>query len=187
MSNWLNLSVKEDRDKIDMANKLLAGIPKGTQKAVGSTLKRTITAAKAQASKSLRQEYSISAADLKANLIGKSFVNAEDVELLFIGKTIPLSKYRYKIGGDGKVAVNVKKGNGWKTLNRAFVVDVGGHTGIFERNAHPRLPINQFIGPSPPYMLDANDKVKKEIEDKVHETFNKRIDHEIMAILNGLR
>ena len=188
MSSGIQIFINEDGNKIDLAKKLLSGIPKGAQKAVGSALKRTITAAKAQASKSLTHEYAVKAGDLKANLKGKPISRSDGgIDILFTGSTIPLSKYQYKVSGDGRVSARAMKSSGYVTLKRAFVTNVGGHTGIFERNAQPRTPIQQFIGPSPPYMLSANEKVQQEIDEKIRETFDKRIDHEIQALLNGWR
>ena len=188
MSSGIDVFIKEDSNKIDLAKKLLAGIPKGAQRAVGSALKRTITAAKAQAAKSLIQEYAVKAGDLKANLKGKPISRGDGgIDILFTGSTIPLSKYQYKVSGDGTVSARAMKSSSFTILKRGFVANVGGHTGIFERNAEPRTPIEQFIGPSPPYMLSANEKVQKEIDEKITETFDKRIDHEIQAILNGWR
>ena len=48
-----------------------------------------------------------------------------------------------------------------------------------------RFPVEELYGPATPQMMYSNEEVMDEIEDKMAETYEKRIDHEILRVLNG--
>ena len=64
---------------------------------------------------------------------------------------------------------------------------MGGHRGLYERVTSARLPVEEKFGPSTPQMMDSDDDLEQEVADKIRETFEKRLEHEISAILNGWR
>ena len=74
-------------------------------------------------------------------------------------------------------------------LKHVFRTEVGthGHIGLYERLTSKRFPIEEKLGPSAPQMMDTNDDVAQTIGDKVRDTFEQRLDHEILAVLNGWR
>ncbi len=72
-----------------------------------------------------------------------------------------------------------------ETLNRAFSAQMGGHKGIYERIGVSRFPVEELYGPATPQMMYSNEEVTDEIERKVADTYEKRIDHEILRLLNG--
>lgn len=178
---------------IDRAMKLLAGIPHGADKAIGSAIKRAATSGEAYAAKVIRKEYYIGAGDFKSYTKSKRKIisgnGATTVDIEFKGHHIPLMKFSTKIGSDGRVTAHVKKSSSGGILDHVFVQGVGthGHVGIFERTTNKRLPIEEKLGPSTPQMMSYNDDVSQEIGDKVRETFEQRIDHEILAVMNGWR
>ena len=177
---------------IDRAKKLLAGIPKGAQKAVSSALKRAGTAGLAYAARAVREEYLIRAGDFKRYTKTKRVYNVSGgsttVDLVFTGVHIPLIRFDARIAADGRVSARVKHGSARTAFDRAFRATVGdGHTGIFERETDARTPMRELFGPSVPQMLDANDDLQQDLGDKIRETFEQRIDHEILAVMNGWR
>lgn len=178
---------------IDRAMKLLAGIPHGADKAIGSAIKRAATSGEAYAARVIREEYYISAGDFKAYTKSKRKIishNGETtVDIEFKGYHIPLMKFSTRIGSDGRVTARVKRSSSGAVLDHVFAQSVGthGHTGLFERVTDKRLPIEEKLGPSTPQMMDYNDDISQEIGDKVRETFDQRLEHEILAVMNGWR
>lgn len=178
---------------IDRVTKMLAGIPHGADKAIGSAIKRAATSGEAYAAKVIHGEYYISAGDFKAYTKSKRHIITENgsttVDIEFKGYHIPLLKFDTKVGKDGRVVTRVKRSSGKTVLDHVFAQSVGthGHTGIFERITERRLPIEEKLGPSTPQMMSYNDDISQEIGDKVRETFDARIEHEMLAVLNGWR
>lgn len=178
---------------IDRAKALLAGIPHGADKAIGSAIKRAAQSGEAHAAKLVREEYYIKAGDFKAYTQSKrkivSSAGETTVDIEFRGRHIPLMKFNTKFGSDGRVSVHVKRSSSGGILEHVFRADVGthGHSGIFERVTSKRFPIEEKLGPSTPQMMDANDDIAEAIGEKVRETFDQRLEHEILAVMNGWR
>lgn len=178
---------------IDRATKLLAGIPHAADKAIGSAIKRAATSGEAYAAKAVRNEYYIGASDFKAYTKSKRHIITQNgettVDIEFKGFHIPLLKFDTKVGKDGKVSTRVKRSSPRTVLDNVFKQTVGthGHEGVFERLTEKRLPIEEKLGPSTPQMMSYNDDLSQDIGDKVRETFEQRLEHEVSAILNGWR
>lgn len=178
---------------IDRVRDLLAGIPHGADKAIGSAIKRAAVSGTAFAAKVIRAEYCIKAADFKSYTRSKRKIITEDgsttVEIEFMGTHIPLLKFDTRVGNDGRVVTRVKKSSARVALDKVFLQSVGthGHEGVFERITDKRFPIEEKLGPSVPQMMSYNDDISQAIGDHVRETFDKRIDHEMYAIMNGWR
>ncbi len=178
-------------NSIDKAQRLLAGIPEGADKAIGRALKRAGTAGNAHTAKVIKQEYAIGSGDLKK--YGKGTVRysvsggSSEVTITYRGTHIPLLRFDTSVGKDGRVTARVKTGSGKTAFDHAFMATMPstGHTGIFERETSKRFPVRELLGPSVPQMIDANETVKEEIAEKIEKTFDERIDHEILAVLNG--
>lgn len=173
----------------DRAQKILAGVPDGASKAVHSALERAGQSGRSVATKSLTKEYAISRTQLLANVrnIDRVTVQGDSIQVVFgyAGYVIPLVRFDTTVSSDGYVSARVKTSGAKETLAHAFQAKVGSHTGIFERQTRKRLPIKELFGPSVPQMLSENKSIMDEIEEKIVETYEKRIDHEISRILNG--
>ena len=180
-------------NSIDRIKNLLAGIPHGADKAIGSAIKRAAVSGTAFAAKEIRNEYFIKASDFKQYTRSKRKIITENgsttVEIEFRGYHIPLLKFDTRVGNDGRVVTRVKRSSARVALDHVFSQAVGthGHEGIFERTTDKRLPIEEKLGPSTPQMMSYNDDISQAIGDHVRETFDKRIDHEMYAIMNGWR
>lgn len=176
---------------IERAQKLLAAIPHGADKAVGSALKRAATSGMAHASKAIRKEYVVNAGIINRYTRRKlHFISSggmTTVDMIFQGEHIPLIRFDTKISGDGRVSARVKRTSARTALDHVFGANVGGHHGVFERETSKRFPIEEKFGPSVPQMIDANDDVSQALGDKIREVFEERLDHEILAVMNGWR
>lgn len=176
---------------IDRARKLLAGIPHGAEKAIGSAIKRASRTGMAYATKMLQREYVVNSGVMKSYTQTKQhFINSgggTTVDLEFRGHHIPLMKFDTSVSKDGRVSVRVKRSSGKSALDHVFSASVGKHSGLFERETDSRFPIEEKFGPSVPQMLSSNDDLQQELGDKIREAFDERIDHEILAVMNGWR
>lgn len=105
----------------------------------------------------------------------------------YVGHVIPLIKFNTRINNNGQVVTQVKRSGAAATLDHAFSAQMGGHRGIYERVGASRLPVRELYGPATPQMMYSNNAVEEEIGKKVLDTYEKRIDHEILALLNGWR
>lgn len=193
MSDGIDIFLTDDvgSGSVDRAIKLLAGIKRGSQKAIGSAMKRAATSGESHAARAVAKDYYISAGDFKKYTKSKKrIVTNEDgasVEIEFRGYHIPLAKFDTKVGADGRVSTRVKRSSARAELEHVFFSKVGsqGHEGLFERLTGNRLPIEEKFGPSTPQMMEANDDVAQSIGDKIREVFESRLDHEVLRVLNG--
>ena len=174
---------------IDRAKKLLAGIPHGAEVAIYSALKRSSSTALTHASREIRKEYINRAGDIKKYTYRKVHYETSGgtttANVEFRGTHIPLIRFDYCIGADGRVSARVKRSSARTVLDHVFQATVGKHTGLFERDGSKRVPMRELFGPSVPQMLNSNEDVEDEMIDRLYEEFEKRLDHEILAVMNG--
>jgi len=73
------------------------------------------------------------------------------------------------------------------TLDRgAFVQQMPSrHIGVFERTSKKSLPIRAVPGPSVTGLFKANENLHRFVWDRIFETLEERIDHEVGRLLNG--
>lgn len=100
---------------------------------------------------------------------------------------IPLTKFNTRISGSGQVVTQVKRSSAAEVLDHSFQARLGERRGIYERIGVSRFPVEERYGPATSQMMYSNDEVIEEISAKVSETFDKRIDQDILALLNGWR
>ena len=177
-------------DSLDKATRLLAGINGGVYKAVGSALSRAAATGKTAAKQPVTKEYTISQSEFLArtrniNHFVRESSGGISVVFGFRGNVIPLMKFNTRVNGSGQIVTQVKRSGSAETLNRAFSAQMGGHRGVYERIGPSRFPVKELYGPATPQMMYSNEEVTDEIERKVADTYEKRIDHEILRLLNG--
>ena len=180
---------------IDEARRLLAGIPSGLKHAVGSAVKRAATSGTAYAAKAVREEYLIHASDFKKYTHHntthiESSNGSTELSITYRGYHIPLLKFDTQIGKDGRISARVKRSSAKEVFQNAFrqAMPTTGHVGIFERvYDDENLPIRELFGPSVPQMMSYNEGLRTKIAEKTKEMFDKRLEHEVNAILNGWR
>lgn len=187
---YAGLVVDIAEDSLDKATRLLAGINGGVYKAVGSALTRAAAAGKTAAKQPVTKEYTISQSEFLARTRDINHFVREDsgglsVVFGFRGNVIPLMKFSTRVNGSGQVITQVKRSGSAATLDRAFSAQMGGHRGVYERIGPSRFPVKELYGPATPQMMYSNEEVTDEIERKVADTYEKRIDHEILRLLNG--
>lgn len=179
--------VEED---IPRVQKLLAGIKGGWQKAVGSAISRAASAGKTEAKRAVTSEYAISQGTFleytkNINHFQRSSGGGLSVVFEFAGRVIPLIRFNTRVSSSGLVTTQVRRGGVQETLNHAFRATMYSHTGIYERIGAPRFPVREFYGPATPQMMYSNEAVLDKVEEKMVEVYEKRIDHEILRLMNG--
>ena len=189
-STYAGLTVDIAEDSLDRVTKLLAGISGGVYKAVGSALTRAAAAGRTAAKQPVTREYSISQSEFLSqtrniNHFVRDTGGGLSVVFGFRGNVIPLIKFNTRVNNSGQVVTQVKRSGAAATMDRAFTAQMGGHRGVYERLGVKRFPVEELYGPATPQMMYSNEDVMDEIEDKMAETYEKRIDHEILRVLNG--
>ncbi len=177
---------------LERATNLLAGISGGAYKAVGSALKRAADSGKTVAKRAVTKEYTISQSEFLTRTRNiNHFVRESSGEITvafgYAGCVIPLTKFNTRINGSGQVVTQVKRSGVAEVLEHSFQARLGEHRGIYERVGASRFPLEERYGPATSQMMYSNDEVTEEISAKVSETFDKRIDQDILALLNGWR
>lgn len=175
---------------LDRATKLLAGIPDGVYRAVGSALKRAAQHGLAVGMRIVSEEYTIGSGELKnhtrnINTVVRDSSGSYSVTFGYHGYVIPLLLFDTRISNDGRIATRVLRANSRELLDHAFAAHVGSHTGIFERETEARIPIKELFGPAPTQAFYAREETVDKMNDAITQSYESRIDHEIARILNG--
>lgn len=175
---------------IDRATKLLSGIPDGVYRAVGSAIKRAAQHGLTVGMKIVSEEYAISQGELKSrtkniNTIVKDSAGSYEVTFGYRGHVIPLIKFDTKFGADGRIHTRVLRANAREVLDSAFISRMGSHTSVFEREGPERFPIRELFGPSAVQAFYAHEETTDKMDEEILKTYESRIEHEIMRVLNG--
>ena len=110
------ITIDEIDGSLERVSKLLAGVPDGVYRAVGSALKRAARHGLTVGMKIVSEEYAISQGELKArtrniNTVIKDAAGAYSITFGYRGNVIPLIKFDTKFGSDGRVHTRVLRSN----------------------------------------------------------------------------
>lgn len=174
---------------LERVNKLLGRVPNGAFKATYSALKRAGQKAKTKAGQYAAAEYTISKGTFMANVNSKTQISGggggvASLSISFAGSVLPLLEFRTRYGKNGLVSTQVKRNGGAATLEHAFVKAIFGPVAVYERLGSKRFPVEQKFGPSTGHMMQ-NDEVIEKMDETIKETYEERIEHEILRVLNG--
>ena len=156
-------------DSLERVNKLLHNVPGGVYKAAFSALKRAGDTAKTRAGQFAAAEYTINKGDFMRNVHSKSHITGGaggvmGMSISFSGTVLPLLTFNTTYSRDGTVQTQVKRNGGAATLQHAFVAKI--------------------FGPSTGHMM-RNEEVIEKMDETIRDTYEKRIEHEILRVLNG--
>lgn len=166
--------------EIEAAEQLLgtlAGLKsQGVQKAIQRASKRAATAARTAGTKSIRSIYTMKSGNLKA----RTQIRKEDdgTTILVRGSTEPVSRYKASKRKYG-VFVAIKRDGGGR-VPRSFTLN--GH--FVARAGKERYPVKGLYGPAVPQLF-GNPEVMEEMQERGHEVFNSRLQHELERLLGG--
>lgn len=180
-------SVYVSESALERANRLLREFPGEAQKATWRAAKRAGQSGKTLAKRYASRVYNIKASDFDKNTKfrikqkGGSSGTAS-VGIVFEGQLIDLYSFgKPKERKPDGVTYKVKHGVSIHAPHAFTVAKFGSR--VFKRVGKPKLPIRKFYGPASPIMLDDTD-VKIPLGEKILETFNKRLAHEVEWILS---
>ena len=154
-----------------------------------AALKRAGDTAKTKAGQFAAAEYTINKGTFMRNVTEK--VRTEggsggvaSMSVSFAGTVLPLLEFSTRYSRGGQLTTQVKRNGGAATLQHAFAEKVFGPIAVFERVGAPRFPVEQKFGPSTGHMMQNEDVVEK-MDETIRDTFDKRVEHEILRVLNG--
>lgn len=195
------VSIKIDGGVIDRAREMLSNVQGEVSKILPRAVNRALTAGRAQVSKSVRENYTVAAAEIKKTLrVTKASKSEPAGEIVSQGMQLPLRDFKYSPADESttgnkrrKVRVTIAKGNSFN-LERGF--KWRGHifarqtTGIksrvyFDAKGKRRRgePIKRLAGPSVPSMVEGSaDKVSE----RMREVFEQRLRHETEVLLEKI-
>lgn len=177
------------KTSLDRINKLLAGVPGGIWKATSAAMKRSGETAKTRAGQFAAAEYTISKGSFMHNVSQKTHITGDaggvvSMSIGFAGTVLPLLTFNTRFSRNGLVQTQVKRNGGAATLEHAFIANIYGSTAVFERVGAPRFPVEQKYGPSTGHMMQ-NEQVIEKMDETIRTTFDSRIEHEVLRVLNG--
>lgn len=176
-------------ETIERAQTLLAGIPKGAERAFSNAINRAVTFSRTKALKEVRTVYTAKQSDLTSKTQTKekkATTGNLAGEVSFSGVKLPLYKFQVTPKEPGKkkrVRATVMKGGG-ATFDSAFIANLGHGPGVFERISSRRYPTEELMGLSTAQMIE-NTAIIEEVMQEAQEKVNERLAHEIERILNG--
>lgn len=208
------MSFIADTRDLERAQKILAGIPNGTQKAISSAINASAGKAVTGVIQSLKKNYTISPKNIRKSAFNIRRAKASSLEATIIikGKVLGLNNFKMTPKEPSKQVpfVKVKKGGGG-SFPRAFAARMkSGHIGIFERfqdgsrgkikkymqEHHPRAKkrgkgmtkgraaIKELYGPSVPRMVKSPE-IRSTIWKIVRNEFDLNMKKAINRILEG--
>ncbi|MDR7869201.1 MAG: phage tail protein [Sporomusaceae bacterium] len=184
--------IRIDESQMARAKLVLDGIPKGIEKAASRALNRAIESGMVEAARKSREQYFVSAADVRASIrINRATESKLIASAISRGTKRELSQFRVSPLRVGKplpkmLRVAVKKDGGLKDLPGAFLArgKSSGKLHVLARVEKTRYPIHVKYGPSVPEMIGV-EKIKPYVEAKARDVLQVRLDHEISRLLKG--
>lgn len=168
---------------IDRAYRILAGFDGALfQRAVGSAAKRALKHGETVGYRAAAERYYINSGVLKGFTRHYNSEGNGGWRLGYKGNLIPLNYYDVRYGSEGKLKARVRRGNSYVTFRKAFISSGVSYDRVRERVGKERYPTKQLFGPS---AVQAIAIEKDKVADAVQGEFDKRIEHEILRIMNG--
>lgn len=182
--------LKLSDSQVEKAQRMLSGIKGGAEKAMARAINRAVENAKSNVVSSVRENYTAKAGDIRKTIkISKANPKKLQAAVTSVSQLVELSSFKVSpktVNGKRRSPIRaaVKKGSP-KPLGQAFIARVNGKNRVFERVGAKRLPVRQLYGPSIPQMI-GNPSVLNKIMEQAQQTLEKRLDHEISAMLSGV-
>lgn len=180
------INVETEKNAFERAEKLLAGIPGGIEKATSRALNRALQEGRTAGTREATRRYTVKAKDVRPTFkMHKASGSNLEAELSSNGRSLPLSAFAHKPNSDTtgarrkQVRVGVKKG-GLKPLGQGFI----WQGRVMQRLGKSSYPIEQKYGLAVPVILN-NEEIVDKVVETMGEAVDKRLEHETQRILDG--
>lgn len=204
------VSVEIDHEQLSHVNTLLQSTPQKALIVYERAIRRGLSAGHVQADKEIRARYDISSASLHDKHSYQTFQERVQKDgsgvvgyLHFAGSKIPLFRFHPSPGKRTYTTLYVNGTGGWRITTDVSAADVrgqmlrrrtafiatfrSGHTGIFTRTgrktASGKDEIREYWGFSVKDMLDY-EPAREAVQKRMAEIVQRRIDHELLQMLN---
>lgn len=177
-------------EAVERVEAILAGVPKGAERALSNAINRGISRVKTGAVKRVKEIYTVQTGafnEAKRIRVNKASTGNLVGFVSFAGYKIPLYKFKVTPTAPGvkkQVRAAVMKGGG-TPFEDAFIAQMrSGNIGVFERETKKRFPIEEKMGLSAAQMV-GNEKIIETLEEEAQQLVNQRLEHEIDRLLSG--
>lgn len=204
------VSVEIDHEKISHVNTLLQSMPQRALVVYERAIRRGLSAGRTQANREIKERYDISSASLSDSHSYKTMQEKVQRDgggvvgyINFAGSKIPLFRFHPSPGKRTYTTRYVNGIGGWRVTTDVSAADVrgqmlrrrtafiatfrSGHTGIFTRTggktASGKDEIREYWGFSVQDMLNY-EPARENIERRMAEIVERRIDHELLQALD---
>lgn len=204
MSGIIKIEIPDLEQTIRAMTRGVQHLPGECQAAITRAVNRTLDAVRAEAVRIGREKYTAKAESLRKRAVIRRATRTAPVGVLELRgrKGIPLIQFRAnprqvpnwkgvpvkQRKPRGGVSNIVKKGGRRKVYaeggNKPFVANIDGQPGIWVRYPGKNKKPHQLFGPSPIQALGGQAS-RERLQAKARETFEKRLRHEVNAILAG--
>lgn len=195
------VEVEISRETMDKIHGVLSKVQNADKKVLKPAMARGLMAGKTEAGRKARKTYRISVADFNSK--GRlEYKNVSETgngiigSIKYSGRAIPLMKFKVSPPVPEKrkmPSAAVLKANSlvkFSRENNVFVAKMkSDHIGIMERQkgmispATGKEKIKELLSPPVPQMV-GNENVMQDVEERVQEVINKRMEHEMERLLN---
>lgn len=208
MGNDNLIEIKVDKAKLRNIERMLAGVPKAMPRVISRGINRTISPAKTQISRGIRQEINIKSGDLNKKIkVDKATFAKWEGRIILSTKRIPLEDFGAKQTAKG-VSYKIKKSGGRQVIESGFIAtmtNVSGekistHRGVFTTKAFTHrvkkknktgtgyytseLPIQEKFGPSIGVAFERAGWLVKKVQDDATKNLEKNIDSQVRFLLS---
>ena len=182
------IQITADTKQIQQAVQTLKSIPGAYEKAAHSVMWRVVQSVRQEAVNQTRDKYWITAGRVrKAFYVRRSDFGGE---IRVSGSRVNLKDYKLHPGRPPKrrkiLSGAVKKTGGLKAIPRSFLIPRQGSYYGFERIGRGRDAIRSLVAPAVPQIV-GNDQTIDAMTQKAQETFEKRMQHEMMRAIGAVR
>lgn len=181
---------KSIHSRLNEAANLLSHIPKKIPMVQARAMNRALSSGKTEAAARVRDTYLVRKKDVSETIeLKKASANNLEGSLESTGHVMPLIRFRVtpkspQPGRKKPLLAQVLRAGGKSPIHGAFVAKVRGVASVYRRTTAKRFPIKGIYAPAVPQMLD-NEKVRNSVQNKMLETLDKRLEHEIGRVLDG--
>lgn len=203
MSNVIAIDIPDLERTIRDLTRGVQHLPKACSTAVARAVNRTLESVRAEAVRIGRERYTAKGENLRKRAVIRRATGAAPRGVLELRgrRGMSLIHFRSQPGSvpnwkgvslkqrrpKGGVSNLIKRGGRRRVYangdNKPFLANVNGHVGVFVRRPGERT-LDMLYGPSPIQALGGRDS-RRRLQAKARETFDKRLRHEVAAILAG--